>query len=132
MKKKPSNLPAVEVIAPGGSYNPSFQSHQALLLQAHEVEVKRQKAEDKLERQLSFPTAAEAPTQETVFQEQCERLLEEESDNEERQEGPLKAPRGGPARRLCLCFSISQNGSRRKEDRTAAEEGEGGQTPESP
>nr|XP_060639764.1 ribosome biogenesis protein NOP53 isoform X2 [Anolis sagrei ordinatus] len=90
MKKKPSQLPAVEVIAPGGSYNPSFQSHQALLLQAHEVEVKRQKAEDKLERQLNFPTAAEAPTQETVFQEQCEGLLEEDSDSEERQEGPAK------------------------------------------
>uniref|UniRef100_H9G988 Ribosome biogenesis protein NOP53 n=1 Tax=Anolis carolinensis TaxID=28377 RepID=H9G988_ANOCA len=40
---------------------------KALLLQAHEVEVKRQKAEDKLERQLSFPTAAEAPTQVSTF-----------------------------------------------------------------
>ncbi|XP_042299661.1 ribosome biogenesis protein NOP53-like, partial [Sceloporus undulatus] len=90
LKKKPSQLPAVEVISPGGSYNPTFQSHQALLLQAHEIEVKRQKAEEKLERQLNFPTAAEAPTQETVFREQCEGLLEEESDSEEGQENPSK------------------------------------------
>lgn len=134
--KKPSTLPAVEVVAPGASYNPSFQAHQVgamvpgllgrkggpqcimgrgaasytmeiwgggalgcvwgklgsivgvpglpgmgglgpdphlcpptlsspqtLLLQAHETELKRQKAEERLERQLRFPTAAEAPTQ---------------------------------------------------------------------
>lgn len=28
MNEKPSVLPAVEVIAPGGSYNPDFFSHQ--------------------------------------------------------------------------------------------------------
>ncbi|CAM2110415.1 unnamed protein product [Caretta caretta] len=77
LEKKPSELPAVEVIPAGGSYNPTFQAHQALLLQAHEVELRRQKAEEKLERQLRFPTAAEAPTQETAFREQCEGLLEE-------------------------------------------------------
>ncbi|KAJ6663795.1 hypothetical protein lerEdw1_009874 [Lerista edwardsae] len=85
LKKAPSQLPAVEVISPGGSYNPTFQSHQALLLQAHEIELKRQKAEEKLQRQLNFPTAAEAPTQETVFREQCEGLLEEDSGDEEGQ-----------------------------------------------
>ncbi|XP_061452648.1 ribosome biogenesis protein NOP53 isoform X2 [Rhineura floridana] len=90
LKKAPSQLPAVEVISPGGSYNPSFQAHQALLLQAHEMELKRQKAVERLERQLNFPTAAEAPTQETVFKEQCEGLLEEESDEEGRQESPLE------------------------------------------
>ncbi|XP_026550289.1 ribosome biogenesis protein NOP53-like, partial [Notechis scutatus] len=63
LKKTPSELPAMEVISPGGSYNPSFQSHQALLLQAFEAELVRQKAEERLQRQLNFPTAAEAPTQ---------------------------------------------------------------------
>ncbi|XP_062995791.1 ribosome biogenesis protein NOP53 isoform X2 [Elgaria multicarinata webbii] len=91
LKKTPSQLPAVEVISPGGSYNPSFQSHQALLLKAHEIELKRRKAAERLERQLNFPTAADAPTQETVFQEQCEGLLEEESDGEEGQ-GSLSRP----------------------------------------
>nr|XP_056701958.1 ribosome biogenesis protein NOP53 isoform X2 [Euleptes europaea] len=89
--KTPSQLPAVEVIAPGGSYNPSFQAHQALLLQAHEVELRRQKAEEKLARQLRFPTADEVPTQEMVFQEQCEGLLEEgDSGGEEEQGGSSK------------------------------------------
>ncbi|XP_013926479.1 PREDICTED: glioma tumor suppressor candidate region gene 2 protein-like [Thamnophis sirtalis] len=78
----------MEIISPGGSYNPSFQSHQALLLQAFEAEVARQKAEERLQRQLKFPTAAEAPTQESVFQEQCEGLMEEESEGEEGQGSP--------------------------------------------
>ncbi|XP_066494485.1 ribosome biogenesis protein NOP53 [Tiliqua scincoides] len=90
LRKAPSQLPAVEVISSGGSYNPTFQAHQALLLQAHEVELKRQKAEEKLQRQLNFPTEAEAPTQETVFREQCEGLLEEDSGDEEGQESATK------------------------------------------
>ncbi|KAG8448832.1 hypothetical protein GDO86_015777 [Hymenochirus boettgeri] len=81
LNTKASELPAVEIVGPGASYNPSFQSHQALLLQAHEVEVTKLKAEEKLERQLKFPTAAEAPTQESRFQELCEGLVEE-SDEE--------------------------------------------------
>ena len=28
LQQKPSQLPAVEVIAPGGSYNPTFEDHQ--------------------------------------------------------------------------------------------------------
>lgn len=31
LNEQPSVLPAVEVIAPGGSYNPDFFSHQVLL-----------------------------------------------------------------------------------------------------
>ncbi|XP_070620665.1 ribosome biogenesis protein NOP53 [Erythrolamprus reginae] len=88
LKKTPSELPAMEIISPGGSYNPSFQSHQALLFEAFEAELVRQKAEERLQRQLNFPTAAEAPTQESVFQEQCEGLMEEESEGEEGQGSP--------------------------------------------
>ncbi|XP_030074951.1 ribosome biogenesis protein NOP53 [Microcaecilia unicolor] len=80
---KPSPLPAVEVIASGGSYNPSFQSHQALLLQAHEAELKRLKQEERLERQLSFPTVDKAPTKESAFQELCQGLLEESEEEED-------------------------------------------------
>ncbi|KAL6116484.1 nop53 [Pungitius sinensis] len=53
LNEKPSVLPAVEVIAAGGSYNPEFFSHQALLQEAHDVEVKKQKEEDKLTKQLA-------------------------------------------------------------------------------
>ncbi|XP_069859575.1 ribosome biogenesis protein NOP53-like isoform X1 [Dipodomys merriami] len=88
---KPSQAPAVEVMPAGASYNPTFQDHQALLLAAHEVEVQRQKEAEKLERQLALPTAEQAATQETVFREMCEGLLEE-SDGEEEGEGHPRAP----------------------------------------
>ncbi|XP_034023754.1 ribosome biogenesis protein NOP53 [Thalassophryne amazonica] len=82
LNEKPSVLPAVEVIAPGGSYNPDFFSHQALLQEAHEVEVKKKKEEEKVERQLAF-NKDDAATEETVFQEQVEGLVEEEENEEE-------------------------------------------------
>ncbi|XP_051845221.1 ribosome biogenesis protein NOP53 [Antechinus flavipes] len=81
LQTKPSQAPAVEVIPSGGSYNPSFQDHQALLREAHEVELQRQKVEEKLSRQLAFPTVDKAPTEESEFKEICEGLLEE-SDGE--------------------------------------------------
>ncbi|XP_020363420.1 ribosome biogenesis protein NOP53-like [Oncorhynchus kisutch] len=82
---KPSILPAVEVIAPGGSYNPDFFSHQALLLEAHEVEVMRERAELRIERQLAVKQEDTA-TEETVFEELVEGLVEEEEEEEEEEE----------------------------------------------
>ncbi|CAB1347724.1 unnamed protein product [Coregonus sp. 'balchen'] len=93
LNSKPSILPAVEVIAPGGSYNPDFFSHQALLLEAHEVEVKREKAELRIERQLAV-NREDTATEETVFQEQVEGLVEEEEDEEEDDEEDVSI-RGG-------------------------------------
>ncbi|XP_062274948.1 ribosome biogenesis protein NOP53 isoform X1 [Scomber scombrus] len=81
LNEKPSVLPAVEVIAPGGSYNPDFFSHQALLQEAHEVEVKKQKAEDKIERQLAV-NREDTATEETIYQEQVEGLVEEDDEEE--------------------------------------------------
>ncbi|XP_061636881.1 ribosome biogenesis protein NOP53 [Phyllopteryx taeniolatus] len=81
LNEKPSVLPAVEVIAPGGSYNPDFFSHQALLQEAHDVEVKKQKAETKIERQLASNKEDRA-TEDTVFQEQVQGLVEENEDDE--------------------------------------------------
>ncbi|XP_035626848.1 ribosome biogenesis protein NOP53-like [Oncorhynchus keta] len=85
LNAKPSILPAVEVIAPGGSYNPDFFSHQALLLEAHEVEVKRERAELRIERQLAVKQEDTA-TEETVFQELVEGLVEEEEEEEEEED----------------------------------------------
>ncbi|XP_076837053.1 ribosome biogenesis protein NOP53 [Brachyhypopomus gauderio] len=85
---KPSLLPAVEVAAPGASYNPEFSSHQALLLGAHESEVKRLKAEEKLERQTAI-RREDLATKESMFREQVEGLIEEEEklDVEHTEEG---------------------------------------------
>ncbi|XP_061683748.1 ribosome biogenesis protein NOP53 isoform X2 [Syngnathoides biaculeatus] len=79
LNEKPSVLPSVEVIAPGGSYNPDFFSHQALLQEAHDVEVKKHKAEEKIDRQLAIKKEDRA-TEETIFQEQVEGLVEENED----------------------------------------------------
>lgn len=82
MNAKPSVLPAVEVIAPGGSYNPDFFSHQALLKEAHEVEVKKKKEEDKIEKQLAV-NKEDTATEETILREQVEGLVEEDEEEEE-------------------------------------------------
>ncbi|TNN38670.1 Glioma tumor suppressor candidate region gene 2 protein [Liparis tanakae] len=88
LNEKPSVLPAVEVIAAGGSYNPDFFSHQALLQVAHEVEVKKQKEADKLVKRLAVKKENFA-TEETIMTEQVEGLVEEDDEenaNEEEEE----------------------------------------------
>ncbi|NWJ07528.1 NOP53 protein, partial [Crypturellus undulatus] len=88
LRKKPSEAPAVEVIGAGGSYNPPFEEHQALLLRAHDQELRRVKAQERVERQLSLPAGAERPTPETRFREECEGLLEESDAEAEDPEQP--------------------------------------------
>ncbi|KAK7882791.1 hypothetical protein WMY93_028965 [Mugilogobius chulae] len=82
LNAKPSELPAVEVIAPGGSYNPDFFAHQSLLQEAHDIEVVKQKEELKLERQLAY-NKDDAATEETTFKEQVQGLVEEEDNDED-------------------------------------------------
>lgn len=82
LNEKPSVLPAVEVIAPGGSYNPDFFAHQALLQDAHDIEVVKKKQEDKLQRQLAY-NKEDTATVETAFQEQVQGLVEEEEEDSE-------------------------------------------------
>ncbi|XP_004644321.1 ribosome biogenesis protein NOP53 isoform X2 [Octodon degus] len=95
---KPSSAPAVEVMPAGASYNPTFEDHQALLLAAHEVELQRQKEAEKLERQLALPPAEQVATQETVFREMCEGLLEEsDGEGEPGCEAPPAASEAGAA-----------------------------------
>ncbi|XP_062032827.1 ribosome biogenesis protein NOP53 isoform X3 [Lepus europaeus] len=92
---KPSQAPAVEVTPAGASYNPTFEDHQSLLLAAHEVELQRQREAAKLERQLALPSAEQAATQESVFREMCEGLLEE--SDEEGEPGQGEGPEAGAA-----------------------------------
>ncbi|XP_076987426.1 ribosome biogenesis protein NOP53 [Tamandua tetradactyla] len=92
---KPSQAPAVEVTPAGASYNPSFEDHQTLLLAAHEVELQRQKDAEKVERQLALPTAGQAATKESVFQEMCEGLLEESDGEGELGGGQGEGPEAG-------------------------------------
>ncbi|GAB6022027.1 hypothetical protein CHUAL_006177 [Chamberlinius hualienensis] len=86
---RPSALPAVEVVKAGASYNPSYVDHQALLGAALNVEINKQKEEKKLIRALDekFPTACEAPNQESWLTEMSQGIMvggeAEESDGEE-------------------------------------------------
>uniref|UniRef100_H2LXK5 Ribosome biogenesis protein NOP53 n=1 Tax=Oryzias latipes TaxID=8090 RepID=H2LXK5_ORYLA len=80
LNQKPSVLPAVEVIAPGGSYNPDFLSHQALLQEAHDVEVQKQKQEDKLQRQLAFRKEDRATEVQTIISAVAACLYEDEDE----------------------------------------------------
>ncbi|XP_028385642.1 ribosome biogenesis protein NOP53 isoform X1 [Phyllostomus discolor] len=89
---KPSRVPAVEVTPAGASYNPTFEDHQTLLWEAHEVELQRQREAEKLERQLALPPAEQVATQESTFKEMCQGLLEE-SDGEGE---PGEGQDGGP------------------------------------
>lgn len=85
LNEKPSVLPAIEVVGPGGSYNPDFFSHQDLLREAHEVEVKKLKAEERLARQLAVKE--DIATEESSFKEQVEGLIEEGAVEPEEPEG---------------------------------------------
>uniref|UniRef100_A0A3P9NTH3 Ribosome biogenesis protein NOP53 n=1 Tax=Poecilia reticulata TaxID=8081 RepID=A0A3P9NTH3_POERE len=66
LNEKPSVLPAVEVIAPGGSYNPDFFSHQVT------------------------PNTKYMTSQETNLREQVEGLVEEEEENGDEESAPSK------------------------------------------
>ncbi|XP_006868291.1 PREDICTED: glioma tumor suppressor candidate region gene 2 protein [Chrysochloris asiatica] len=120
---KPSQAPALEVTPAGASYNPAFEDHQALLREAHEVEVQRQKVAEKLERQLALPSAEKVATQESTFQEMCEGLLEE-SDGEEELGGSQGPELGGdqtsstPARQARAEKKTEQQRRREKTART--------------
>lgn len=117
---RPSQVPAVEVTPAGASYNPTFEDHQSLLLAAHEVELQRQREAEKLERQLALPSAEQAATQESVFREMCEGLLEE--SDEEGEPGQGEGPEGGRRGLAHPC----PPGRCREEDGAAAAAGEGG------
>ncbi|ROL44221.1 Ribosome biogenesis protein NOP53 [Anabarilius grahami] len=94
LNEKPSVLPAIEVVVPGASYNPDFFSHQDLLREAHEVEVKKLKAEEKLKRQLAVNE--DIATMESSFKEQVEGLIEEGDIEPEEPEGDTEDTVIGP------------------------------------
>ncbi|XP_022089127.1 ribosome biogenesis protein NOP53-like isoform X2 [Acanthaster planci] len=77
---KPSKLPAVEIVAPGASYNPSLEDHQALINATYEEELKKQKDEDRLERWHKIPKLTAQQVQETFISEMSAGLFPEEAD----------------------------------------------------
>ncbi|KAL8600012.1 hypothetical protein ACOMHN_057781 [Nucella lapillus] len=78
IRLKCSQRAKVEVPHPGASVNPAYDDHQNLLLEAHLVEQKKDKAERKIFNSLDakFPTASEAPSQATWIAEMSAGLYE--------------------------------------------------------
>merc|ERR1719244_1955293 len=76
--KTETKLAAVEVPDAGASYNPNLEDHQTLLWKAAMVEMEKEKAAKKLERQTTgmFPSKSEAPTEKTFIQEMSEGIVE--------------------------------------------------------
>lgn len=85
IKRKCSERSAVEIPHPGVSVNPAYDDHQDLLLQAHMVEVKKEKVERKIFNALDakFPTASEAPSQATWIAEMSAGLYDNPSAEKE-------------------------------------------------
>ncbi|KAM7004091.1 ribosome biogenesis protein NOP53 [Passerculus sandwichensis] len=124
LQARPSPLPPVEVIGQGGSYNPPFQEHQELLRKALEVELRRKREEEKVERRLKVTEAP--PSQEAVLREQLQGLLEEDEDgegegeDEEGQQQPEDEERGRPQRREQPGRKTEKQRRREKEQREKA------------
>ncbi|XP_072249071.1 ribosome biogenesis protein NOP53 [Leuresthes tenuis] len=114
LNQKPSVIPAVEVIAPGGSYNPDFISHQALLREAHEVEVKKQKQEAKIERQVAV-NKEDIATEETILREQVEGLVEDVNDEE------AAAPNEADEETAVAAIAVAEKKTERQRKRERAE-----------
>lgn len=95
---KPSLLPAVEPPHPGASYNPAPLEHQDLLRQALEVEEKRKKEEDHIDRVLTkmLPTRENAPTEASVLAEMSQGLFDNSSEGEDDDIGTEAPPPMNP------------------------------------
>ncbi|KAJ7384740.1 Glioma tumor suppressor candidate region protein 2 [Desmophyllum pertusum] len=78
INRKTSELEAVEVCAPGASYNPAYEDHQLLLQSAHDVESRKVKEIEKLKRQVKFLTPEEAANLPTWTEEMSQGLFVED------------------------------------------------------
>ncbi|XP_071793982.1 ribosome biogenesis protein NOP53-like isoform X1 [Asterias amurensis] len=77
---KPSKFPAVEIIAPGASYNPSLEDHQDLVNATYEIELKKQKAEEKLDRWHKIPKLSAKQAQATYIDEMSAGLFHDDEN----------------------------------------------------
>ncbi|XP_072172986.1 ribosome biogenesis protein NOP53-like [Diadema setosum] len=96
---RPSEFNAVEVVHPGASYNPSFEDHQELIQKAINVELERQKKEDKIERWHKFKKISKREAENNFMTEMSAGLLDgvsreerRESASEDEGEGSMPNP----------------------------------------
>jgi len=77
---KASKVSAVETPTGGESYNPSYKDHQELLLKATLTELKKEKAERKIDFHTTRMLPKKAPTEEEQVKELTEGLFDEDED----------------------------------------------------
>jgi len=83
---KTSKVAAVETPDGGESYNPSYKDHQDLLLKATLTELKKEKAERKVDYHTTNMLPKKAPTEEEQVKELTEGLFDEDEDVSEEDE----------------------------------------------
>jgi len=77
---------AVETPSGGESYNPSFKDHQDLLWKATLDELKKERAENKVDYHTTQKMPKRAPTEAEQVQEMTEGLFDEDDSEEEEEE----------------------------------------------
>lgn len=122
--QKPSLLPAVEPPHPGASYNPTFQDHQMLISQAVEVELKKEKEEEHLDRVLrkKFPTEDKAPTEASWIEEMSRGLgmsddEASEENEDDKEEFPIIKTWGKPTDRETRKITVQRNAEKAEKKR---------------
>jgi nucleolar protein 53 len=83
--EKASDLLSVATPHGGTSYNPSYKEHQELLWKATLTELKKEKAQHKIDYHttIRYPNAKDAPTEETWTKEMSEGLLDVHHESSE-------------------------------------------------
>ncbi|OZJ03971.1 hypothetical protein BZG36_03236 [Bifiguratus adelaidae] len=89
LKEKPAPLiykPAVNIPAPGASYNPTMEEHQKLLRKAHEDEVRKEEMKQRVLDQLAYPEHLDA-LEDIKVDDGEEQEEDEEKDETEEADG---------------------------------------------
>lgn len=97
INRNTSELEAVEICVPGASYNPTYEEHQLLLQTAHDVESRKVKEIEKVNRQVRFLTSEEAANLPTWTEEMSQGLFAEDDKDMDEAEKSNGEYEGAPA-----------------------------------
>ncbi|CAG0919533.1 unnamed protein product [Notodromas monacha] len=81
-------IPKVETPHPGMSYNPSIKDHSALLETAAEIEIRKEREEEKWHKKTYGMFPKTAPTEQDKLMEMSEGLFVEDEEEEEKETAP--------------------------------------------
>lgn len=82
LKHIPSLIPSVEVVADGASYNPSLTGYQKYVGDIADDEMRLERSEEKVKKDLALAPGESFVTSEEVFAEESAGLFEDEGEGE--------------------------------------------------